>query len=64
MRLLIIGAVCLGLAGCGWWQDYRVRRERADIVALYKACLERKQADPKLDCSEYRRAALFMEVLR
>ncbi len=64
MRLLIIGTVCLGLAGCAWWQDYRMARERADILGLYKACLQRKQADPKLDCSEYRRAVLSMEVLR
>lgn len=58
MRLLMTGVLCLGLAGCAWWQDYRIARDRADILALYKACLQRKEADPGLDCSEYRRAWL------
>lgn len=59
MRILVIGAVCLGLVGCGVWENYRLARDRADILALYKAWLQRKEADPKVDCSEYRRAWIF-----
>lgn len=56
MRLLVIGAACLGLVGCSMWESHRLARDRAEILAMYKACLQRKEADPRLDCSEYRRA--------
>jgi hypothetical protein len=54
---LALCAVLLG--GCVLAEDYhwyRIRRQQADILELYTACLKRKDADPRVDCSEYRRA--------
>lgn len=34
----------------------KVYEEQAEILALYKKCLQRKEGDPTVDCSEYRTA--------
>jgi hypothetical protein len=33
-----------------------VLQKQAEIMELYKSCLQRKETDPKVDCSEYRTA--------
>lgn len=33
-----------------------VLQRQAEIMELYKSCLQRKETDPKVDCSEYRTA--------
>ncbi|MFQ5916015.1 MAG: hypothetical protein ACE5JS_22810 [Nitrospinota bacterium] len=60
---LMIGMLSLGLAGCEPTRvqqrleaETRILKYQADILEMYRNCLKRKEADPKVDCSEYRTA--------
>jgi len=37
-------------------QNARIAEERATILEMYRKCLERKDLDASVDCSEYRTA--------
>ena len=72
MTQMIRTALCVGLlstsaVGCFVLQretgiarqaqanaDYA--EERAEIMHMYKECLKRSEADPSIDCSQYRTA--------
>ncbi len=53
----IVVLVLVLLPGCVLYEDWRTTRAEADIQELWRECLVRKQADPRVDCSDFRPAA-------
>ena len=72
MRLSISALLFLGIAGCSEYLEmYGVEsketkllktrqseavQKQTEIMEMYKSCLQRKETDPQVDCSEYRTA--------
>ncbi len=75
-RLLLclgISLVLLGLAGCQYYEDFRVKKatadlneERADLLHAYRLCLEKYQDQPpkaKEICAAYTQQLREIEVM-
>lgn len=46
-------------------KDYTLQARLSDAPSMYMACLQRKENDPKVDCTEYRMATeILMNMLR
>jgi len=70
--IFTIGSVLIGLAGCQYYEEFRVKKatadlseEKADLLHDYRLCLEKYQDDPpksKELCAPYTQRLREIEV--
>ena len=72
LRVLLVSSSLVGLLGCQYYADYRlkqtksdVQEERAELMKAYRLCLQKYENDPQKSrdvCAPYTQSLRDMDV--
>ena len=74
MSALLVGLLLIGLAGCHYYEDFRLKKtqadvqeERAELLRAYRECLKKYEDDPQKSrefCAPYTQSLREIEIRR
>jgi hypothetical protein len=72
MRALLVGLLLVGLSGCHYYEDFRLKKtqadvqeERAELMHAYRECLKKYEDDPQKSrefCAPYTQSLREIEI--
>jgi hypothetical protein len=72
MRLLLVSLLLVGLSGCHYYEDFRLKKtqadvqeERAELMRAYRECLKKYESEPQKSrefCAPYTQSLREIEV--
>jgi len=72
MHVILVSLLLIGLSGCQYYADYRLKQtqsdiqeERAELMRAYRECLKKNENDPQKSrdfCAPYTQSVREVEI--